>query len=393
MRATARALGAAMLLSLWPAPSAAQLDVAGYALGVGSYARESELLAGGSTWLARARAMATGDAGGWSVDVAYEHVALRRPTGGGFAVTAPAGVAGRTDWLGTDWTIHESAREEWRHRFDRLSVGYAAGPLEVTVGRQAVSWATTLVLTPADPFAPFDPSDPFREYRGGVDALRARVSPGAFTEVEAVVRPAETPLGTTLTALGRVQTSLGGWAAGAWAGALHDEAAGAVFLSGAIGSTAVRTEASLRERPGGGGALRMALGLDRYFSPGGRDLLLLAEVQYDAFAADDAGELLAKALSAPFQRGEMQVLSSWTVAGQASYQLHALVGTDFTTLVSGTDGSALLSAGLSWSASAYASVRLGVFKGLGAGPSGTARLGSEYGAVPGLGYASTSWYF
>ena len=46
---------------------------------------------------------------------------------------------------------------------------------DLIVGRQPVSWATTLFLTPADPFSPFDPADPFREYRGGVDAARLRV--------------------------------------------------------------------------------------------------------------------------------------------------------------------------------------------------------------------------
>ncbi|GIS81009.1 MAG: hypothetical protein CM1200mP14_25750 [Gammaproteobacteria bacterium] len=84
--------------------------------------------------------------------------------------------------------------------------------IRITIGRQAVSWATTLILTPADPFAPFNPSDPFRNIGEEIYALRVRLFTGPFSEIEAVVRPTETAFGTTVTALGRVQTSRGGWA-------------------------------------------------------------------------------------------------------------------------------------------------------------------------------------
>lgn len=387
----------AALTALSPGPLDAQLAVTGYWLGVASHAAESELFGGGTTILGRGRLMIAAERGAMMVDVAYEHVVSRRPDGGAFAITAGGAGARTGDWLGTDWEIASSSNGEWRHRLDRLSLGFSGGPIDVTVGRQAISWATTLFLTPADPFAPFNPSDPFREYRGGVDAFRIRGFAGPFTEIEAVVRATEVLSGTTstttTTALARVQTSTGGWALGGWAGAVHDEAGAAVFATGAVGSTAVRTEVSLRKDPSGGSTLRGALGLDRFFTSGGRDVHLLAEVQYDGFGATDASKLVEVAQSKPFARGEMQALGIWTLASQISYQIHPLVGLDALALVNVQDGSTLLAPGLSWSATGAASVRFGAYTGLGDSATLPTGLGSEYGAIPVLGYMALSWYF
>ena len=381
------------LTALSPSPLAAQLDVAAYWLAVASSATESELVDGGTTFLGRGRLMIAATRGPLTVDAAYEHVVARQPRGVGFAITAAGDGTGTGDWLGADWEIASSAETGWRHRFDRLGLGFSAGPVEITVGRQAISWATTLFLSPADPFAPFDPSDPFREYRGGVDAVRLQAFTGPFTEVEVVVRATETALGTTTSALARAQTSTRGWALGGWAGVVHDEAAAAVFTTGAVGSTAVRAEVALREGPSGGAKLRGAFGLDRFFTPGGKDVYLLAEIQYDGFGAEDSSGLLEVAMSNPFTRGDMQALGRWTLAGRITYQIHPLVGLDALALMNGDDRSALLAPGVNWSATSAASVRLGAFTGLGVSTVLPTALGSEYGAIPALGYVALSWYF
>jgi len=376
-------------------PAAGQSpDLSGYALGVGTQARAGDLGPGGTTVLGRFRLMPTWNEGPVTVEAAYEHILTRTPVGGGVAVTTPGGAASTGDWLGLDWRIRSTERTSWRQRFDRLSVGVDAGPLSVVVGRQAISWATTLFLTPADPFSPFDPSDPFREYRGGVDAMRVRAFPGPFSELDVVVRPAKTPTGTTLTTVARAQTSRGGWAFGAWGGVVHDEGAAAVFATGSAGATALRGALALRRDGDGEATVRGAVGGDRLFEVSGRDLRALVELQYDGFGAARSAELLDVVASAPYQHGEMQTLGRWTAAAQASWQAHPLVSTDAMALVNLGDGSALLAPGLSWSVTASASLRAGAFVGIGTGTDDlTGGLGSEYGSIPLLGYAALSVFF
>lgn len=395
---TSRAIGWLTALgccALHATPIRAQtLDVSWYTLGVTTWADDSPLGPGGTTLLGRFRVMPTVTSGPWTLDAAYEHVLSRTPEGGGTSVTTPGGAAASgSDWLGVDWTVRSTDRTEWRHRFDRLALTLDEGPVSVTVGRQAISWATALFLTPADPFAPFDPSDPFRAYRGGVDAARVRIFTGPFSEVEGVVRAARTAVGTTVTALARGQLSRGGWALGGWAGVLHDESAAALFATGALGGTAVRGEMALREDPDGGALMRATLGADRRFVPGGRDLYAVAEVQYDGYGAARASELLATATSAAYLRGEMQTLGRWTGATQVSYQVHPLVGLDGLVLLNLGDGSGLVAPGLSWSATSSASVRLGAFLSVGAGGFDGGGLRSAYGSTPTVAYASFSLFF
>lgn len=383
-------------LGVLGAPAAGQaFDLSGYGLGVGTLARAGDLGPGGAALLGRFRLMPTWEDGPLSVDAAYEHLMTHTPIGAGLAVTVPGGALGSTGgWLNLDWPIRSTERMSWRHRFDRLSLGVDAGPASIVVGRQAISWATTLFLTPADPFAPFDPSDPFREYRGGVDAIRVRAFPGPFTEMDVVVRPTKTATGTTLTAVGRAQTSRGGWAFGAWAGIVHDDGAAAVSATGAAGATALRGSFALRRDGAGRATVRGAVGGDRLFEVSGRDLRALVELQYDGFGAARSSELLDVVASAPYLHGEMQVLGRWTAAAQASWQATSLVSTDAMALVNLLDGSALLAPGVSWSLTAAASLRGGAFVGIGKGTSDPgAGLGSEYGSVPLLGYAALSVFF
>ena len=241
----------------------------------------------------------------------------------------------------------------------------------------------------------FNPSDPFREYRGGIDAFRVRVFTGPFSENEAVVRPTETAFGTTVTALGRVQTSKGGWAFGTWAGILHDQPAGALFTTGALKATAIRAELAIREHPNAEVTMRGAIGLDRFFTPGGKNLYFAVELQYDGFGAQNTSKLLETINSKPFIQGDMQTIGQWTVASQLSYQVHPLVGVSGLTLVNARDRSVLVSPGLNWSATSSLTVTAAAFRGLGAELAlpGTLGLGSEYGFIPAIGYVSTSWFF
>ena len=329
-----------------------------------------------------------------TLEVAYEHTLVLQTSGalgtGGAVLVPEAG----GNWLTLDWTLDDGDRHSWRHRFDRLGFTVPLGnAAELSVGRQVISWASTFILTPADPFTPFDPADPFREYRAGVDAVRLQAYPGPFSEIDIVVRPISAIDGDRMTALARATTNWGRWDVGVWGGIVLDEPAGAMSLVGELGLWAVRTEFAVRSEADEV-ILRGTLGIDRRFDVGGRDLFVVAEYQHDGFGAASSDDLTRVVASAPFQRGELQVLGRDVAAVQASYQLHPLWGVDLLTIASLVDGSALVSGGVSWSVGPNSSLRGGFFLSLGDDAvDPVTGFGSEFGGRPNVGYVSLSHFF
>ena len=381
---------------LAPVSAAAQQPgLSGYYLNVFTYLDGSLFTQAGVSDVQRLRFMWNASPGPLRLDAAYEHTLTLRQAGTsvGAQLFTATGTESGSDWLPLDGEIESSERMVWRHRVDRLSVRVDLGAnADLVVGRQPVSWATTLFLTPADPFSPFDPADPFREYRAGVDAARLRVYRGAFTQFEAVARVGAAE---SVTVLGRVSSNLRGWDLGAWGGVVHDTPGAAAFLSGSVGLWALRAEGAVREF-GNGVALRGAVGMDRTFAVAGRDLYLVVEVQHDGFGATSPAGLVEAVARRVARQGEMQVLGRDVGAVQLSYALHPLVSASGLVLGNLRDGSFIASPGLSWSASESVSVRAGAYFGVGEGVAvegREVRLGSEFGALPRVVFGSLNWFF
>ena len=398
-------LGALLLIALPLGAGRAQVpELRAYYLNVWVGSDQGPFTDAALTGFQRFRLMTSPVYGRFAFDVAYEHaLTVWSDLLAGFL--GPGGEQGRSagDWLPLQGTIEETEHVEWRHRVDRLSVSYLGDAFDVTLGRQPISWATTIYLTPADPFQPFDPADPFREYRLGVDAFRAQLFPGPMTELEAVVRPAETLGGTTMTALARARTALGRWDLVAWAGVVHDEPSISAAATVTVAGAALRGEAVLRRSKDATGSegtvLRLTVGADRSFNVFGRNLYLLAEYQRDGFGAASSEELIQTALSPASLRGELQVLGRDEVVALATYEWHPLWTVNFLTILNLNDPSTLLTPAFSYSASEETTVQAGAYFGVGANTSditvpGVGRLpGSEYGPVPATGYVSVTIFF
>jgi hypothetical protein len=372
--------------------------IRGYYLNVGLWSDSTPFNPGGFADVNRLRLMSQPAIGPVDIEVAYEHVltyTARMAGGASGGIVVPGG----GEWVELQWDLEESDHVVWRHRFDRLNASWA--PKEwaaLTVGRQTISWGTTLLLGPADPFIPFDPSDPFRDYRAGVDALRVQLFPSPLSDFDLVLRPAkvrsgDTVVDETLTLLGRGRGVWQGWELSGWLGVLHDRAAAAVGAAGGVGQLALRGELSLRDEDDDL-AVRGAVGVDSRLDLFGRDFYWSVEYQHDDLGATGAGDLIRVASSDAFGRGELQTLARDIAATQLSYQLHPLWSSDLLVLWSFTDQSALVSPGVSYSASNEITLRAGLFVGLGDDtPSGANELPSEYGITPTLAYLSASLFF
>ena len=378
--------------------SAQAPTIRGYYLNVGLWSDSTPLNAGGFGDVSRFRVMTEPTIGPVGLEVAYEHVltySARASGGTSGGIVVPGG----GEWVELQWALEESDHVAWRHRFDRLNASWAPKEwVALTAGRQTISWATTLLLGPADPFIPFDPSDPFRDYRAGVDALRLQAFPSPLSDVDLVLRLAKVRRGgtvadETVTVLGRGRGVWRNWELSGWFGVLHDRAAGAIGAAGGAGQLALRGELSVRDGDGGVD-VRGAVGVDSRLDLMGRDFYWSVEYQHDDLGAASADELARVASSPAFARGELQTLSRDVVATQLSYQPHPLWTTDLLMLWSLTDGSALLLPGATYSASNEITLRAGLFMGVGDGTAtGATPIPSTYGVTPTIVYLSASLFF
>lgn len=386
-------LGSLLILGSGAATLAQRLPLTGYVQNVPVWSDQTPLTNGRVTDVSRFRVTADPAIGPVSIRAAYEHVVTfsQRITEGGLGVGAvPEG----GEWLDLQWRLGESAHSLWQHRFDRLSVDWSPiGAIQLSVGRQAVSWGTTLFLTPADPFIPFVPADPFREYRAGVDAVRARIYPGPLTEIDLVVRPTRTALGEEWTALARALTTWSNWELSGWGGTLYGDLAAALGAAGAVGAWALRGEAVVRQQDPGT-VFRGTLGVDHLSQIRGRDLYFIAEYQRDGLGSSDAGKYPDLFASKTYLRGEHQVLGRDETFVQASYQFHPLWSTSGLWILNLNDRSSLISPSFAYSAGSNTSIAGGIFFGSGSDEITLTRpLPSEYGLAGKTAYLALSLFF
>jgi hypothetical protein len=382
-----------VLLSWGAAASAQNGWLTGYYQNAPLWSQETELSPGGASDFNRFRLSTAPVFGKFAVEVAYEQVATFRQneTPGIFVGLVPSG----GEYLDLQWTIVDEEHVLWQHRFDRLKVSFRpTRKVELSAGRQAVSWATTLFLSPADPFSPFDPADPFRVFRAGVDTVRVRVYPSPLSEVDVVLRPTQNELvGDEMTALARGLTVWKNWEVSGWGGSLYGDWTGAFGSAGALGGIALRGEGLLRWIDEGT-VFRGTIGIDRQLAVAGKDLYFVFEYQHDGLAAPSADEYVELFRSDPFLRGELQVLGRDETALQASYQIHPLWSIAGMWLRNWSDGSALLSPSFAYSASDDVSVSGGVYFGFGDDEATAARpFPSEYGLAGTTLFASVSLFF
>lgn len=70
-----------------------------------------------------------------------------------------------------------------RFAVDRFALRWSNQNIDITIGRQAINLATTFYFTPNDFFAPFAAHTFYRLYKPGVDAVRAEMGLGEFSQL------------------------------------------------------------------------------------------------------------------------------------------------------------------------------------------------------------------
>ena len=331
-----------------------------------------------------------------SLTLAYELTAtIPQPEDSYVTVARVSGVgADSNDWLDLHGVLSDGEQFNARHRIDRLQLNWSpTDKVEVNLGRQAISWGTTLFLTPADPFIPFHPVDPFREFRSGTDAIRLRFYPNPLSECDLVFRPSRLDGEEEFTALARGLTTWHNWEVSTWGGMLYDEFAGAVGAAGDIGTWALRIEAVLRKIHGTL-AWRGTIGFDRSLQVDNRDLRIVLEYQRDGHGAVRQDDLERILESRAYRRGDFQALGRDQFAMQASYQIDPLWNISALVLWNLNNSSGIFAPGFSYSLSNEATIAGGMYLGAGESiPEESLPPDSEDNPPNLIGFLSVSWYF
>lgn len=252
--------------------------------------------------------------------------------------------------LDLSWTLAEGGSHLVFGRMDRLSLGYARGPLAIRLGRQALSWGNGLVFQVLDLFNPFPPYALDEEYKPGSDMLTTQWLFSGGDDLQGIVVPRRADRSQPLAARessaalkwrhlqGSVQIEL--------LAARHyrDDVAG-LGLSGNLAGGVWRLDLAESFTYGGGAVTSLILNFDRSWVWAGKNLYGFVEYFRNGFGAtsfEGGVEGLDPRLRDRLVRGEVFSLGRDELAGGFRLEWSPLTSLDPTVLVNPADPSAYL---------------------------------------------------
>ena len=306
-----------------------------------------------------------------------------------------------TDITGTylplDHTFTDSTRVDLTGSLDRLNLQFDFESIRVVAGRQAVTWGVTYFWPALDLFAPFSPRRVDRDYKPGIDAIRATIPWGNYSELEVIggVLGSSLKRDGTLGALARIY--LGPLDVGLMGGKFHRDTVAGGFFTADVSGTGVRGEVNWTQSGDADDLVldrrifwRASAGVDRQLAP---TVYLTLEFSFNGYGASEASGYLALAGADRIVRGEVNALGRWYSGVSAAWQLHPLGTLSNSLLVNWQDPSALWIPTLSWSTGNNSVLLVGAQMSLGKelAPEGVPR--TEYGSAPSTIFAAFQQYF
>ncbi len=300
----------------------------------------------------------------------------------------PADTRGPFRVIALEGALFQGESLAYWHEVDRLAVSLHLPHVELTVGRQALGWGRGVTFGAVDLFAPFTPLELDREWRRGVDAVRAEVQLGRRASVEAVAVWGDALersafVGRARGFVGPVDAEvIGGWRA-------RDVVLGGAMSAAVLGA-AVHGELAAFILPepwsqGGGRVVLKGVAGASYQLDVGEGLALALEYHSSGFGVAfpvDATALAADAaLRARLARGDLQLLGRHAIAAAARTTMGTSVSLALQLLVDPIDGSGVLAPAITWEPVDLLALVGTAYVGWGALPRGL-ELRSQLGVTP-----------
>jgi hypothetical protein len=341
-------------------------------------------------------------------ELAYEHRANWTSSAGGAALGgAILPSFSKAPWRieQLDWQIlRDGDKLHWRQEIDRALLSYQPTWGSVNLGRQAIGLGRGVIFSAVDLFSPFTPTEADREWRRGVDALRAEYRLTDTTAIEGIAVAGRSWADSAV--LGRFRGYYGNLDAELLAGKRARDAFIGLSLSGIVGEGEMHGELALFRTPdphpdgsilGNDRLIPKAVLGGSYTFNVGNGLTILGEYHYSGFGIKRAEDATRQLLFNPdwrdrYMRGDSQILTRHAFATQTLYPLNEAWSLGLLSLVNPRDGSGLVAPFANWDFSQHGSLRLFAYCPWGKEP-GLIRLRSEYGSVPLSFFAQVALYF
>jgi hypothetical protein len=303
-----------------------------------------------------------------------------------------------------DWQLADSGTTfAYRHEFDRALVSLHPAWGEITIGRQAIGLGRGVLFGAVDIFSPFSPLEVDREWRRGVDAVRAEWNVTDTSSLELLAAFGESWDDSAL--LGRARGYIGSVDGELILGKRAQDSMFGSSLSAAVLGAEVHLELALFDTSEAlpDGAL---FGDDHLVAKGvfgasytfdvGNGVTLLVEYHYSGFGVKDIEEAMSRLEDPIFRerylRGDTQILGQHAMALQLTYPFNETLSGALLVLQSPLDGSGLVVPSIGWDLTQNLSLTASGFFPWGNEPS-EGRLGSEYGATPAALFVQLNLYY
>ena len=281
--------------------------------------------------------------------------------------------------------------------FDRLNLELEFDPLDVIVGRQALTWGVSYFWPALDLFAPFAPQRLDRDYKPGIDAVRGVLRLGQFSELEVVAASLGPDPGEDRAAGFQLRLNAGSVDVGIMGGSFHGDDVAGLFVTSDLAGTGLRGEVSWTRSGDATDAERNretfwrgSIGVDQQLTP---YLTLILEGAYNGYGTGTPGEYPLYFDSDRISRGEVNGTGRFYGGVSLALLLHPLCTFSSTALFNGSDGSLLWLPSLTWSTGNDSELLVGSQFGFGAGPGLDGHPGTEYGGVPRTLFVGFKQYF
>lgn len=342
-----------ILLLLLTAPLAAQVDfgISGYAVNFPVLQRYNSILAGffgtqQTLFTDVTRLRIRPSMGLWEnafLMVEYEIHAtyVSSPLPFSLPASKSAGQVFDLTWnpvAGPRWTVF--------HFIDRLYFKQITDRLDLTIGRQRISWGTGRIWNPTDLFNPVNPTSFAKIEKDGVDAILAKFIMGNFTDLSFVLNPRDEWTGSDLGV--RFRTNLEAYDLSVMGGTFDDRLVLGGDFAGSILGAGVRGEAihSWSKTAGQPAFATFILGIDNQFTG---EFYALAEYFFNGEGKERVQLYDLFAL----RSGSILNLGRQFVTVQGTYLLHPLVSVSSGYTHSLTDGSGFIMGSVTYSASEF----------------------------------------